>query len=185
MIKIKRKILIDIDNTLTDLNYTLRALEQYYELPRKEIEAINDFNLGSAYGIPFDQQSFFWEARELDIVSNSILNVPVYKKIRSLQEPSDTIYIVTARDKALTKETKKWLYKNDVSYDKLYCVGKSKDKLKWSEEMALTFDLVFEDNPNYLKALSDKTYTVGIDYPYNEMVEVNLRLSRERGEPIV
>ena len=47
----RRNILIDIDNTLTKIDYTLRTMEDYFKVGRKEVEDIYTFNLNQVYEV--------------------------------------------------------------------------------------------------------------------------------------
>lgn len=171
-----KKVLIDIDNTLTYIDYTLRSLEDYYKVDRKEVKDIYSFDLPGVYGISKENYPSFWEEREEDIVSNSVLNETVYKEILKKVSRRDDIYIVTARDPKLEKLTMKWLMKNDIRFNKLYCVGKSISKTEWSKKKGLVFDKVYEDNPVFLSELPYTTKKIVVDYPYNRNIIADKRL---------
>lgn len=172
-----RKVLVDIDNTITYVDYTLRAIENYFEVPRKEVEEIKTFNLASIYGVEESKHQDFWDEREEGIVVNSQLNKKVYEMIDDDLNIGDELYIISARDPHLYDLTEQWLYRNGVSYDKLYCIGKKETKMHWMERMELTFDVVYEDNAEFLSALGDDVYKVAIDYPYNGHVKVDKRIT--------
>lgn len=171
-----RKILIDIDNTLTFLDYTLRSLEDFYKVPKKEIHEIYDFNLNAVYGIPEENHKDFWNKREEDIVVNSVLNEQIYKNIVEDLTRNDDIYIVTARAPELESLTRDWLIKNNIYYNELHCIGKEEDKLSWSNKKGISFDRVYEDNPKYLMLLGDTSHTTIVDYPYNRNLITDKRL---------
>lgn len=171
-----RNVLIDIDNTLTNLSYTLREIESYFGCSRKEINEITDFNLASVYGIPKHKHRSFWLERELDIVRNSQLNQNIYNVIQKEIRHSDTIYIVSARDNQLLEATKEWLKKHNVRFDYLACIGKEKSKLDWLEENGIEIDIVFEDEPSFVDSLDDGVDKNIIDYPYNRHVKADRRL---------
>lgn len=171
-----KKILIDIDNTLTYLDYTLRSLEDYYNVERKEVEDIYSFDLPGVYGVKKKYYSDFWKHRESDIVKNSILNESVYKEIVKNSSIRDDIYIVTARDSKLHQLTNEWLMKNNIHYNHLFCIGKSITKDKWSKEKGLHFDEVYEDNPVFLSKLPKETKSIIVDYPYNRNIITDKRL---------
>ena len=174
-----RNILVDIDNTLTKLDYTLRKFEEYFDLPRKEIEEIHSFNLGDAYGLSAEQQKDFWKNCEEDIVKNVSPNLTVINKIREFKKDGDNIYLVTARDPYLYEGTKQWLKEHDLPHDKLFCVGKNQTKLDWAKKQSINFDVVFEDSPHYLDMFPKETYKVVIDYPYNKDVSVDMRITKQ------
>lgn len=171
-----RNVLIDIDNTLTKLDYTLRQIEDYFGVPEKGVEDISSFNLASVYDIPKEKHIDFWLTREENIVKNSELNEKIYQEILNELEEDDTIYIVTARDNSLCKETKKWLDKHIIKYDHLECIGKNKSKIDWLKENNLELDLIFEDNGELLEELNDSIKKVIIDYPYNRQTNAHVRL---------
>lgn len=172
----KRNVLIDIDNTLTFLDYTLRSLEDFYDVPRKEVSEITSFDLGSVYGIPKEEHASFWIEREEDIVQNSVLNQKVYKQIEEDLTKHDDIYIVTARAPELERLTLQWLKSNDIKFNQLYCIGKEETKDQWSKRKGIVFDRVVEDNPVYLKAINGNKHTTVIDYPYNREIISDVRL---------
>lgn len=171
-----KKILIDMDNTLTKIDYTLRSFEKYYNLPFKRVSEIYSFNLPLVYGVSTKEASNFWKNCEEDIVINSQLNYSIYNEIYSSITKNDEVYIVTARDSSLHELTKKWLIRNNVFFNELHCIGKSMCKSEWAKKNNLFFDVVYEDNPSFLSKLSKKTKKVVIDYPYNRNIISDERL---------
>lgn len=175
----RRNILIDIDNTLTKIDYTLRTMEDYFKVERKELEDIYTFNLNQVYGVPDELAHNFWKDCEGDIVRNSELNKKVYHHILGKLRPTDYVSIVTARAPEHHKETLKWLDKNDIFYHELHCVGKELSKLEWSKEQGKDFHVVVEDSPSYLELLPDTVRKVVVDYPYNRHIKADVRLRKE------
>lgn len=173
-----RNILIDIDNTLTHIETTLRTFESYFGLNEIMTESMFSFDFGAVYGLSDKEHRSFWDNKEGEIVSNSSLNEAIYQNIRNTVEDNDRIFIVTARDIKFEEATRQWLAENNVIYDELYCIGKGENKLEWSKRMGLTFDVVYEDNTEYLELLSKEndTYVIAVDYPYNRHIQVDERL---------
>lgn len=171
-----RNILVDIDNTITYIDYTLRSLEDYYGVARKEVDEIISFDLPGVYNIPKEQYASFWKDQEEDIVINSVLNESVYKEIDNKTSARDKIYIVTARDPSLKRLTEEWLRRNNVFYNELHCVGKEVSKDVWANNKGLYFDKVYEDNPLFLEKLPNSTKTIVVDYPYNRNIITDKRL---------
>ena len=171
-----RNILIDIDNTLTTIDYTLRQIESYFNVERKEAEDIYTFNLGEPYGISEKLMVDFWKDQEGKIVKYSEVNKKVYDYISTIVKDNDYVSIVTARAPEHHQETLKWLNKNSIFYHELHCIGKEQNKLQWSQENRISFDVVVEDSPSFLELLPSGVKKIVVDYPYNRHILADVRL---------
>src|SRR5690606_27792383 len=68
------KLGIDLDNTLTELNPTLKMLSDYYNKPIMTIEDVKDYNLSSIYGISHQDSREFWMNVEHEVCEKSELS---------------------------------------------------------------------------------------------------------------
>lgn len=171
-----KNILVDIDNTLTGIDYTLERMANFLGKEPKTRDDAFTFNIANIYGVSGELEKKFWEEEEIDLVMNSKLNEYVLDHLERTKQSRDKIHIVTARDPYLKQATKDWLKKHKIEYNSLECIGKGVSKEEWSYTNKMSFDIVYEDNPVYLKRLPKETHKVVVDYPYNRDVKADQRL---------
>jgi len=177
------KVIIDVDNTLTDINPTLRIIERVFDKDKLSEEAIDSFTLASAYGIPTKEEQQFWADYEPEIIDKSVLHPRASKIFDNYIDENTEIIILSSRAQKFLQPTIEWLKTNVVPYDIVECIGHGYSKAKYIKEHYPDADAIFEDNDRTLEYLKDMDITrIAVDYPYNHDVDVDIRLHRETGD---
>ena len=129
------RIGIDIDNTITDIGDQLNeAAYNYAKQLGKEIneedknkkleDDKNDGNIYKRkYNFTYEELKYFLGNIQEEITNNAKPRPNAVETIRKLQQEGHEIYIITARDKEFHEDpymqSKVWLDKNNIQYDKL------------------------------------------------------------------
>ena len=165
------RIGIDIDDTISNTSSYL--LEEAVRYDRK------CKNKGIKDNTKYDFCDFFnWEKQDKRdffdyICEYELHDVPVKphakEVINKLKKEGNKIYIITRRDsndfKDPYKDSKKWLSKQKIKYDKL--IVSSKDKGKACKELEV--DLFIDDMPfNCERVLEEEVKVLMFDSPYNK-----------------
>lgn len=146
------KIGIDIDNTITNIKEQLEsaAIQYAKSLGKKpKNKSLTDtHNDGSIY-----QEIFHFTYQELkhflgpiqeEITDHATPREFCVDIIKKLHHDGHEIYIITARDSEFHKnpylQSKIWLNKNDVHYDKLIVNARNKSKVCFEEHIDLLID---------------------------------------------
>lgn len=175
-----KKIGIDIDNVLTNLDLTLEIMARYYGKPTPEVDDIIDYNLSSVFGINEAESYNFWSEMEYDLCDGAECNQERLSNFFRLFADSKTeIYIITNRSMNYYDVTKNWLNKNHIPHKELIMTsGQSKvDVLR-----ELDIDLMIDDKPSLFDEVIEaglRTKMVCVDYPYNQDAKCFMRLDRE------
>lgn len=175
-----KKVGIDLDNTLSELNPTLKMLSEYYNKPIMTIEDVKDYNLSSIYGVNHEESRKFWSEVEHEICEKSELATLRFESIYSNFVQKDTkVYIITNRHEKYREITENWLKINAIPYDKLVMTsGKSKIPIL----KGLNIDWMIDDKPHLFHEVVEKnvkTKMVCVDYEYNKGVPCHIRMTRE------
>lgn len=177
-------ILLDIDNTLTDLQFTLDVMSEVFEHPAVTPDDIHSFTLSKAYGVSDEQEKNFWVENEYKLSKGSILEVERVKHILATYTHEDTtIFVVTMRPQEMFEVTFNWLRANNINFDHLICLGKES---KVDYAMHFGIEALFEDNPTFFEEVFDRNLEdefdlFVVDYPYNRHIEQATRLDRKSG----
>lgn len=179
-----KKLGIDLDNTITELENTLIDMAKYYGKGLPSIEDIKDFNLSTVFGVSEEDSKEYWQEREWSLIKNAEVSEARLSAILELFADDDTgVYIITNRPDRFYFETAEWLDINGISYKELHIVQGSKAEL--IKELEL--DVMVDDKPELFyeiqtaKNAGERIHTemVCVDYPYNENAPCDVRLSRE------
>lgn len=180
-----KHIALDIDNTLTDLSFTLDTMATLHHKPRIGLDKALSFRLAELFDLTLEEESAFWETQESNIVDLSVLSDERVNTLLSAYTDADTqIYLVSNRPERFARQTEIWAERHGLPFDGVYCIGKQ-DKAKWIHENLPEVEAVFEDNPAFFEQAESYDFdTYCIDYPYNERINTLHRLCRDTGEPI-
>lgn len=189
MEKIKyRSIVVDIDNTLTELQYTIDKIAEVYERELITEEEVFDFNLKKVVGITDEEDEAFWETHEKDIVENvpyseeRVERVMGYLDLDYLEE----VHLVSNRPLELRESTLRWLEEHDIEYTSLELIGD-----EYKEEVVRdrypNTEAIFEDNPKVVHGIKKQPQTRHIDtwlvdYPYNRTTAADYIICSISGE---
>lgn len=178
------KILLDIDNTITDLQVTLDVMAQELSLAPKLVEEAHSFRLADIYNIDDETEERFWEENEELLARTSKLAKKRTLQILKDYTHEDTIiFVVTMRPESVYETTFNWLRENDIHFNHLICIG-TDSKIDY----ALHFGIraIFEDNDALFsevaeRGLNEEFDLFVVDYPYNQHVKNATRIDRNNG----
>lgn len=176
-----KKIGIDIDCTMTDLDIVLKKMSEHYEVDSVEVEDVKDYNISSVYGITEEEAELFWKNHEGWICENSVLNKKRFEKIKEMfVEEGDSVFIMTSRANEFADVTAQWLEDNEIEHDVLLLTD-GRSKLPIIKHFNL--DIMIDDKPElFSEVKSDEslnTKMVCVDYAYNKEVDCDIRIDRE------
>lgn len=169
------KIGIDIDDTLTDIKQELEeAAKEYAEQLGKainsEFKEIDDKNNGNRYqekyGFSYEELKYFLKEIQEEITNEAKPRENAKETIKKLKERGHQIYIITARDSEFHdnpyQQSKEWLDKNKIQYDKLIVNAREKASVCEQEKI----DVFIDDQLNNCIAVSKigiKTIRISTD----------------------
>lgn len=178
-------VLLDIDNTLTDLQPTLDIMAEEFGVDVVTPDDVHSFTLSEAYGVTEELEKGFWLENEYRLSRDSVLELERVEEILKKYTHEDTIiFIATMRPKEMYEVTFNWLRENDIHFDHLICLGRDS---KVDYAMHFGIEALFEDNPDFFdeveeKGLNDEFDLFVVDYPYNRHIKNAIRLDRETGK---
>lgn len=164
------RIAIDIDNTITSIKgqLTNAAIEYAMQLGKyKKIDSqdITDtYNDGNIYqklfNFTYDELKYFLGTIQEGITNNATPRNNCADVICRLRSDGNEIFIITARDSEFHNDpyhqSKEWLKKNNIQYDKLIVNARDKSKVCLENDI----DLLIDDNISNCISVSN----LGIDY---------------------
>lgn len=150
------RIGIDIDNTLTDIEKDLEnALYEYVnklgKMPNEIPDTISDKNndgkiYQEIFGLTDDELKYFLTDLQENITDSAIPREGVVTILQKLKNEGHEIIIITARDYEFHDDpylqSKTWLDKNHIIYDKLIVNVRDKKEVCDKEKI----DLLIDDN---------------------------------------
>ena len=169
------KIGIDIDGVLTDLESFFRDYITRYRFLHNikgEIN-INEYVASDAYSMTDEQNADFFDNYFKDYEDKVKARPFSSEIINKLKEDSNEIYIITNRLKSDQENEEgqrvrntiiKWLKDNNIYYKDIYFV--KGDKTSYCKE--LNIDLMIEDNPFNIEAISKEIPVICYDAQYNK-----------------
>lgn len=181
-------VVFDIDNTVTELDFVLEHMGEYFKKPIVGVDDVLDFNLGLSYGVDPDEDLTFWKTQEYHLVKNAILSQRRLQNILDTYTNSDTkIHYVSARPEGLLDTTTEWLESHGLEFETVACIG-SESKIDYMKDNTPGVEAVFEDNPNFFKEVDERGHSKDfdmfcIDYGYNRTILHPNRLDRDTGLP--
>lgn len=192
-----RKILVDIDNTLTTPDVVIKKMAEMFGSNFITSDELKSYRMGDAFGVTRQQEKLFWDLFGYESIGNSEINIKTTKTIYdSIIKKDDEIHIITARPQSYEGITKQWLEQHNIKYDNLILVGRN-SKIGLIEQLKI--EVVIDDKPDLfneievVKQLFPKSNTATlinenlfhryvVDYPYNENVTSEFRICRKTGE---
>lgn len=192
-----RKILLDIDNTITTAQVVMDKMSDMFGKPYVTASDLKSYTIGEALGMTKEEDKLFWEIFGYEVLESSLPNQKVISKVfDDILKVGDELYIITARPYSHKFITDEWLSKYNIPYTELILVGDN-SKVGFIERYDI--EIVIDDNPklfdelevvkdlfpkskvaNRIKDGTMKRYIV--DYPYNESSVGELTINRETGE---
>ena len=150
------RIAIDIDDTMTNIKDKLtNAAIKYAKSLKKDLHNIaynivdiynNENIFQELFNFNYEELKYFLGTIQEEITDNAIPRENCVKVINKLHNDGNEIYIITARDKEFHDDpylqSKQWLEKNLIYYDKL--IVNARDKGKACIENNI--DLLIDDN---------------------------------------
>ena len=148
------RIGIDIDDTITNIKDKLtNAAIEYAKNLNKEVKntdynIVDIYNNGNIYqklfNFNYEELKYFLGTIQEEITNNAIPRENCVEVINKLHNDGNEIYIVTARDKEFHKDpylqSKKWLEKHQIYYDKLIVNARDKGKACIENNIDLLID---------------------------------------------
>lgn len=180
-------ILLDIDNTITELQPTLDLMAKEFNREPVSAEDVLDFKLARAYNLTSEEEKSFWTGYEIELAERSELAVErVQNMLDTYTHEDTTIFVVTMRPQKSYEATFNWLRANNINFDTLICLGQE-SKVDYALHFGI--EAIFEDNADVfeeikIKELEDKFDLFVVDYPYNKTVDNAVRLDRKTGKEI-
>lgn len=149
------RIGIDIDDTLINVKEELKdaALKYAKSLGKKVKDTNNVVDKGNdgniyqqIYGFNYEELKYFLGPIQESITSKALPRKGSVDVVKKFHDEGNEIYIITARDKefhdAPYKQSKEWLNRNGIYFDKL--IVNARDKAKVCLENGI--DLLIDDN---------------------------------------
>lgn len=172
------RIGIDIDGVLTNVEqFSIDYLSKYcFEKNIEYTIGKSNYHISETFGITSEQEDGFWDKYLEFYAVNEKARPFASEVIKKLKEDGHEIYIVTARyltnrddiaGENMRRIVEKWLYENEIIYDKLIFSKASKEK-KSEEVIENKIDLMIEDNPNNINELSRIIPIICYDTAYNK-----------------
>ena len=157
----RKGIGIDLDSvTCESYDYLIHLGKGFF---KKEPVNIGLYNTGRIFEVSEAENNAFWNA----ITPSYYETVPAKENardtIKRLSEKAD-IFFITSRPKSLKKETLRWLIKNGMS-DFPFSVIHTTKKEEACRRMGI--DVMVEDEPDFIQAVSGVTDVIAFAYPYN------------------
>lgn len=148
------RIGIDIDDTMANIKDKLNAAAmQYAKSLNKDVKNI-DYNIVDVYkngniyqklfNFNYEKLKYFLGTIQEEITDNAIPRENCVEVINKLHNDGNGIYIITARDKEFHEDpylqSKEWLEKNLIYYDKLIVNARDKGKVCIENNIELLID---------------------------------------------
>lgn len=188
MKKSYNKVLIDIDNTITDLQVVLDIMASATSKPRITVDDVYDFQLSNVFGLSKHDDIRFWLHHEETIVNESrYAKQRVESILSTFTNTSTEIYYVTMRPQTMYHSTKSWLERHQLTYHDLIFTGAGGDprsKIEIANDLGI--QAIFEDNPALFLELKNHPLNGQfdmyiVDYPFNKHIKQATRLDRQTG----
>lgn len=185
------RIVLDIDNTITDLQTVLDIISFKLNKPAVTVADIHSYNLSKAFNITPEEDQRFWKENEDFIARHSTLAKRRTFEMLNRHTHKDTrIDVVTMRPENVYHTTKDWLIRNGVPFNQLICIGKEGmgvSKIAIAED--LKAEAIFEDNPVMFEHVKENKIQTDldlflVDYPYNQTIQNGIRLNNQTGQRI-
>lgn len=168
------RIGIDIDDTMTNIKDKLTtAAIQYAKSLNKNVDNLNYdivdiYNNGNIYQKLFDfnyeELKYFLGTIQEEITNNASPRENCSEVIKKLHNDGNEIYIITARDKEFHKDpysqSKEWLEKNSIYYDKLIVNARNKGNACLENDIDILIDDSISNCLN-VSSLGIDTITIG------------------------
>ena len=184
------RVLLDIDNTLTDVSLTLEIMKQHFSVESFTVEQLISYNIGDALDITDEEDKAFWKKYSKYISKLSTQNDNTRKMIDKIIKPDDNVVIVTARPQSHEKVTVDWLQAHGVRYDNIIFTN-GRPKIDYIEQQEL--NVIIDDNPHVFTDIKfellygsngflrnvNKSGTLEryvVDFPYNRNVDSEYRI---------
>ncbi len=162
---------IDIDDTITDTYEVLFNYAQEYtvDILKKEpiIQDVSNCNTHfytkSIYQWTDEEEVVFWKLYYEKFIQNVRPKTLSLKYLQKLKEENNKIVLITARwqpkefELNVEKETKEWIEKNHIPYDKLVINAINKEKVAKQENIDVFIDDSFK-NCQAISNIGIKTY---------------------------
>lgn len=180
MVKSYKKIGIDIDNVMTQLQPTLEVIAGYYDKPVPSVEDVKDYNLTSVYNITHEESRAFWEEMEYGLCLFAVPNLELIKAMYERYVDEDTkVYAITNRHNKYYSATSNWLTQHEIPvHDLIMTSGVSKVGVL----DLYGIELMIDDKPDLFdeaRLAGIDTKMVCVDYPYNAGALCDERLARD------
>ena len=147
-------ILLDIDNTITELQPTLDLMAKEFNREPVSAEDVLDFKLARAYNLTSEEEKSFWTGYEIELAERSELAVERVKNMLDTYTHEDTtIFVVTMRPQKSYEATFNWLRANNINFDTLICLGQA-SKVDYALHFGI--EAIFEDNADLFEEVKRK-----------------------------
>lgn len=148
------RIGIDIDDTMTKIKDRLtNAAMQYAKSLNKKVDnkkynIVDIYNNGNIYqklfNFNYEELKYFLGTIQEEITDNAVPRENCVEVINKLHNEGNEIYIITARDEEFHKDpylqSKNWLEKNSIYFDKLIVNARNKGKICLENSIDLFID---------------------------------------------
>lgn len=165
---------IDIDGVLTDeLNFIINYATKYFKNKDIKYRLHKDiYDSEKTFEVTEEQWKEFWKENILEYSKNISIRPFAAEVISKLKKQNNKIIIITARyyttyeneNRDLMQNiVKEWLDKNNVLYDDIIFTENKVEACK-----RLKIDVMIEDKPENILAISKQISVICYDHPYNE-----------------
>lgn len=169
----------DIDGVLTNdddgnCSIWLKEASEYFGIP---VPQKRSYYIEDAFGKSREEVEEFFQARVKPIIRSVPMREHARKTLQLLHENKHTIYLITARDEHLRKDTVDWLARHEIPYNELYMSPPNQSYSKGSLCQKLDVGFFVDDKlENALDTASHGIYTLLFHASHNLGIETSLPL---------
>lgn len=171
------RIGIDIDGVLTDEHRFIidNGTKFFNEMNIPYVFHNDIYDSKEVFEVTEEQYNLFWDKYLLDYSINFEIRPYASEIIKKLNDENNKIFIITARSfttyenenkEKMQKIVKDWLSKNNVVYNQIIF---SEEKAKVCKKLGI--DIMIEDKPENVIAVSKEIPVLCYDHPYNSSLK--------------
>ena len=165
----KMTIGIDIDDVLADFHQVMWSLAEKY-IPIDEEDKKQYVIQDTKHGSLDLRDKIMEEMYQKRLIANMPEIPGAVEQVNKWHDAGHKIVLITARSKGWEEQTKEWLDKVGLKYDKLI-ITNHQDKAKFAEDEGV--NIFIDDSVNFLENMADKGIKVYVfDQPWNTELAV-------------
>lgn len=167
---------VDIDGVLTDFERFVNShgIKYFKKTRNTQIVDPNGFDVDQVFGVSKKQLRKFWRKHCYSYCIAESARDGASEVISALRREGKTITIITGRMKSYNKNllgvlmrnsVKFWLWKNNIEYDKIIFCQENDNKVEICNDLGI--EIIVEDKPQNILAISKAIPTICVDASYN------------------